>query len=339
MTFAHTAVVLNMLKKGVRPTRIATLCGCDVSLVYVIRNRGESRLSATRALPVAIERRRKLVAKLAKIECRKGNRRWPMYPSAAAIARELFARASQAPNGKPWSVSTITRDLHESGLKCYVRPKVPSVENVPAQRRFGRKYVIFRARDFVFSDEHFITGNDHGVVSMWHEKRSLVCPREQKRRTNTFSFMVWAAIGWNFRTELVIFPKWQKDEETGGRKAWTMTGEKYKRLCLPLVVPHVKAHNLTFMHDGATPHHKKCVGTYLANKGIRVIEDWVSHTPQLNPIEDVWAELNKRISALCPMNGEELKAAAKKAWADIPVETMNRYVLSFKTKCAAAAAL
>lgn len=87
------------------------------------------------------------------------------------------------------------------------------------------------------------------------------------------------------------------------------------------------------MQDGARPHIKTSVLDYLRRKGVSRITDWPPYSPHLNPVEQVWAELDRRISEKVPTNEAELKAAALAAWNEIPLTSINKYVQSFKNKC------
>jgi hypothetical protein len=56
----------------------------------------------------------------------------------------------------------------------------------------------------------------------------------------------------------------------------------------------------------------------------------------MNPIEQVWAELNRRISENqrnVPSSVEELRRMAEEEWNAIPMSLINGYVLSFHSKC------
>ena len=49
---------------------------------------------------------------------------------------------------------------------------------------------------------------------------------------------------------------------------------------------------------------------------------WPSQSPDMNPIENLWKILKKRISDRRPKNLCELKLFAKEEWAQIPVRHM-----------------
>ena len=55
-------------------------------------------------------------------------------------------------------------------------------------------------------------------------------------------------------------------------------------------------HKLVFQMDNDTKHTSKVVAKWLKDNNVKVLE-WSSQSPDLKPIENVWAELKKRARA------------------------------------------
>jgi transposase len=72
----------------------------------------------------------------------------------------------------------------------------------------------------------------------------------------------------------------------------------------------------TFMQDGASAHTSADTMAYLRTY-MNVLEDWPSGSPDLNPIENLWAILKDRVALLHPTTLEELEDAIRTAWNEI----------------------
>ena len=93
---------------------------------------------------------------------------------------------------------------------------------------------------------------------------------------------------------------------------------------------------LTLMQDGATPHTARVVAEHLANLGIAVLP-WPSKSPDLNPIEHLWDQLERRVRARQhpPTNLAELCRALQEEWDAIPAERVRRLTVSMRRRCLA----
>jgi hypothetical protein len=90
------------------------------------------------------------------------------------------------------------------------------------------------------------------------------------------------------------------------------------------------------LQDGASSHNALSTKAFLRRNNICFIEDWPSHSPYLNPIEQVWAELDRRVAEKqknVPSSVEELRAMAAYEWEHFEQRTINNYIMSFMSKC------
>uniref|UniRef100_A0AAZ3P2E4 Tc1-like transposase DDE domain-containing protein n=1 Tax=Oncorhynchus tshawytscha TaxID=74940 RepID=A0AAZ3P2E4_ONCTS len=62
-----------------------------------------------------------------------------------------------------------------------------------------------------------------------------------------------------------------------------------------------------FQMDNDPKHTSKVVAKWLKDNNVKVLE-WPSQSPDLNPIENVWAELKKSVRARRPTNLTRLPA-------------------------------
>ena len=76
-----------------------------------------------------------------------------------------------------------------------------------------------------------------------------------------------------------------------------------------------------------------------ASKGVRVLEGWPARSPDLNPIERLWAILQVRVSRHSPRTIDELEAAVLEEWAAVSTATIDGVVDDFDTRVATVNAL
>ena len=86
--------------------------------------------------------------------------------------------------------------------------------------------------------------------------------------------------------------------------------------------------NFLFMHDGASPHTAKKTKDYLSGK-VQVIADWPALSPDLNPIEHLWALIKRILKGKRFGSRTELINAVKDAWDKIPIDLINKLVSSW----------
>ena len=71
-----------------------------------------------------------------------------------------------------------------------------------------------------------------------------------------------------------------------------------------------------FQMDNDPKHTSKVVEKWLKDFKVKVLE-WLSQSPELNPIENLWAELNKRVRARRPTNLTQLHQLCREECAKI----------------------
>lgn len=109
----------------------------------------------------------------------------------------------------------------------------------------------------------------------------------------------------------------------------TMNGEKYLKVLKIKLKLHMRLLKCkTFQQDGAPCHRAKQVKEWLQQQRIEVL-DWPGNSPDLNPIENLWNILKRRVAIRRPKNLGELQNAIRSAWTyDITHELCQKLVHS-----------
>jgi transposase len=269
---------------------------------------------------------------LSKKTLRVNGRLTPAYGSAralvAGLAREHDITASCA---------TVVRDMRALNLKSFVRRAVPALGKSHHEKRaaFCRKWAKADCKRLVFSDEHWENTNDSTQRTMYARTAATVIPRLQKNRLCVPRIMIWGAIGYNWKSPLVFIKAAGPGVQMRGEidETRNVTADRYVRMCLSRIVVDMKRGNRILMQDGAKAHTARSTLRYLTRKGVLVMDGWPSHSPDLNPIEQLWSLVKARVSLKAPVTVSQLRVAIQEVWDEIPQSIVNNLVCSFRKKC------
>ncbi len=89
-----------------------------------------------------------------------------------------------------------------------------------------------------------------------------------------------------------------------------------------------------FQQDLAPAHSAKATSTWFKDHGIPVL-NWPANSPDLNPIENLWCIVKRKMRYARPNNAEELKAAIRATWALITPEQCHGLIDSMPRRIAA----
>ena len=127
--------------------------------------------------------------------------------------------------------------------------------------------------------------------------------------------MVWGGIAYGRRTQLHII-------------RGNLNAIRYRDEILSFhLVPFLQQHNLTLQQ--ACPHVARICTAYLQAHNIDVLP-WPAFSPDLNPIEHLWEELDRRVRRRDnpPSSVLELEQALLQEWNNIPQMTVNNLIKS-----------
>jgi transposase len=95
---------------------------------------------------------------------------------------------------------------------------------------------------------------------------------------------------------------------------------------LPATARVMQGRPWRLLQDSDPKHTAKHTTEWLDERKISYFSraEWPPYSPDLNPIENAWAEVARRVRSLEPSNTKELHAAIRSAWADTMTDSFRR---------------
>lgn len=222
----------------------------------------------------------------------------------------------------PVSRTLVNSRLVKAGLRSRRPLWKPLLKPRHRQRRleWARDHLRWRPQHWchvVFSDEaRFEVYKKDGrirvrrrVEEVYHE--SCIMPRVQ---AGGGGITVWGAFHASGKSDLVVLDG-------------NMNQHQYRRILETAMLPFARGFfraNFVFQDDNAPAHRARTVTNFLENQEVEHM-GWPACSPDMNPIENLWAEVTRRLSKLeqQPTNVRELQQAVIDAWAAIPLDVLR----------------
>ncbi len=247
------------------------------------------------------------------------------HKSTRVVAQEL-----KEEKGIDVSYKTVGRTFVESGFKPLHRQRVQKLTEKHKKRRlaFGKKYNDAQWHKFIFSDEtpfeHQANLNTKNDI-VWAKNTSEVPPLEKGKWE--FRYPCWGAIGYNSKTNLCPF-------------SGTLSADGYidilRKELIPFMEQHYQDNDVTFQQDGAPCHTAKKTCHFLESNDIKYIhpEDWPPNSPDLNPIENLWANIQNIVSKRKWKTQSGYERAIRDEWFKVTPDELHALIGSMPRRIA-----
>jgi len=248
------------------------------------------------------------------------------------------ARATIGSHQRPISDDTVRRRLRQRNIRCRrpYRGPILTIRHRRARLQWATQHRNWRHREWrsvVFSDEsRYCVSMADGRVSVWRrpgERFSNDCVLERDPWGGP-SIMVWGAIALNHKLGPMVF------QNIGPGRGNGVTAARYIDQALrPFVVPHFARHgNHILQQDNARAHTARATTDFLNQHGIQTLQ-WPALSPDLNPIEHLWDEIQRRLNEVRPRptTAAVLAQAYHRVWTQVPMAFINRLIHSMYRRC------
>ncbi|RVE41277.1 hypothetical protein evm_014068 [Chilo suppressalis] len=230
------------------------------------------------------------------------------------------------------NVKTIRNALHKAGVH-HRRPAkkiILTTAQKEARVRFARDYRDFDFSNAIFSDEKCFKSSQHGCQNLWRINHTRYEPRNVRPNNESGRIVInmWGWMSADGPGELA---------HIDGRD----TGQTYRELLEEVMLPSVRTvypvdevPSFAFFLDNCSIHRARVVQNWLGQQSeVRSIP-WPSRSPDLNPIEHLWALMVQRWDCRNERTKNDLTAHCNEVWDSIRGSDLcQKLVDSMRSRC------
>ena len=319
--FHKRLVVFVLINQGLSDIEIQRVSSVDHKTAKKIRMKilsGENIFMQQTKIGAPTKRTTELIEYIDKMT--KRNRRM----SNEELAR-IIRNISQLPNVSPSTVQKIRRELGYKFLPP-LRTFFLSDEQKIARLAFCVKHLNENTKwdNVLFTDEcYFWLGEDHRPLYRKrgeHTKDVLVHEKKFNEK-----ILVFGGISRSYKTNLIVLQNGTVDAITYIDDLIDESG------LIPSMNEVYGVKKWVLMQDGASAHTAKVTLDYLRTY-VNILENWPAMSPDLNPIENLWAIMKAKVSELRPQNKEQLIEYVIAVWNSLEQQMISNLVDSMKER-------
>ncbi|KAK3548463.1 hypothetical protein QTP70_013153 [Hemibagrus guttatus] len=221
------------------------------------------------------------------------------------------------------SRATTHRRVKEFGYSCRISLVKPLLNHREHQRRLTwakekKNWTVAQWSKVLFSDESkFCISFGNQGPRVWRKGGEAHSPSSLKSSVKfPQSVMIWGAMSSAGVGPLCCLKT-------------KVTAPVYQEILehFLLLTSFLKMLISFFQQDLAPAHTAKSTKSWLNDHGVGVL-DWPANSQDLNPKEDLWGIVKRKIRNKRPKNADELKATVKETWASIPPQQCHKLITS-----------
>ena len=232
--------------------------------------------------------------------------------SAQQLANELATRGQVA-----ISRSTVLRILNNAGIFKFKAVKVPPLTSLQKVNRIKwcKENLNTDWSRVIFSDESYFQAYSN-ILLLWAKSRPQIpMPKFPPK------ILIWGAICQRGLLPIHI-------------ARGHIDSDSYQQILLNCLLKHADKlypDGYIFQQDNATPHTSKSTRSFFEEHSVPVLS-WPANSPDLNPIENLWAVMKRAVDKFDPTNTITIEKAVKKVSMNISPEVLESLVNSMPNR-------